>query len=343
MAKKSRKKKATPKRKKKPLVTTKTIGVLHTGTRTVFDRLVDDMRQAAADLPSFDVKIKDDGSNGPGHYAEDDIGKLEDDADELVNDSSIRVIIAAGGPQAAIAAMNAADEAGIDKPIVFTTVVDPVGLGLVDDLEFPGRNLTGTAGRTSETDPDRLTLLYRYISPTTVGAKYGVLINPGRQDNRKQYKPLAARAKRHKIELIRARTNNIRGIRRAFRFFKRKNVLGVVVTADSFFNNNRTEVITCAADAEIPTIYQWRQFVEAGGLISYGPKIQDAYLMAGQYAKTILRNENVPKDMACWTPGDETFELVINTNTAKALSLGVPGKIDGKEVKEFPPKPGSPL
>ena len=135
------------------------------------------MRQAAVDPNAFDVKIKKDG-NVEGHYAGDDLGKLEDDADELVNDKAVKVIVAAGGPQSAIAAMNAAEEAGVNKPIVFTTVADPVGLGLVDDLESPGGNLTGMAGQTSETDPERLSLLYEYISPGATDIKYGVLVNP---------------------------------------------------------------------------------------------------------------------------------------------------------------------
>ena len=341
MAKKSRKK-AVAKRKKKSLLATRKIGVLHTGSEGVFKDLVEAMRQAAV-YPQNPVVIKKDGQID-GHYAEDDIGKLEDDADELVNDASVEVIVAAGGPQSAIAAMEAAEEAGLKKRIVFTTVVDPVGLGLVDDLEFPGRHLTGTAGKTSETDPERLTLLHKYISGGA-GSTYGVLINPGRQNNRNQYKPLVARAKKLKIKLVRARASSSKGIKRAFKSLRDKNVIGVVVTADSLFNNNRTEVIDAAAITGLPTIYQWRQFVEDGGLISYGPKIQDAYIKAGEYVKAILKGGD-PADMVCWTPDPDKkgdFELVVNSETAKALKLGVvPGTIDGKDVESYPPASTSP-
>jgi putative ABC transport system substrate-binding protein len=338
MAKKSRKKKTVAKRKKKSLAATRTIGVLHTGSEGVFKDLVKAMRDAA-EYPQNTVVIKKD-DQVDGHYADDDIGKLEDDADELVNDASVEVIVAAGGPQSAIAAMDAADEAGSKKRIVFTTVVDPVGLGLVDDLEFPGRNLTGTAGKTSETDPDRLTLLYRYISPGAINVTYGVLINPSRQQNRKQYKPLVARAKKLKIKLVRARATSVKGIKRAFKALKKKGVKGVVVTADSFFNNNRGDVIDAAAIAGLPAIYQWRQFVEKGGLISYGPKIEDAYITAGQYVKAILKGGD-PADMACSIPDSGSFELVINTVTAAALGRPVPGAIDGKPVEQYPPPPSA--
>ncbi len=349
MAKKSRKKavakgkkKQAPQSTKKPAkksakkqtTETKIIGVLHTGTKTVFEELVEKMRQAAADANSFDVKIKKDGKV-EGHYAGDDLGKLEDDADELVNDKTVKVIVAAGGPQSAIAAMNAAEEAGVNKPIVFTTVADPVGLGLVDDLEFPGGNLTGMAGQTSETDPERLSLLYEYISPGATDIKYGVLVNPSRNDNRKQFKRLEARARKLKIKLVRARTNSAKGIERAFQFLKKKDVLGVVVTADSLFNNNRKEVTNAATLENLPAIYQWRQFVVDGGLISFGPKIEDAYVKAGEFVKTILKEENVPAEMACSKPDEKTFELVVNTETASRLQLGiVPDSIGGRKVNE---------
>jgi putative ABC transport system substrate-binding protein len=289
--------------------------------------------RVAALFPHKTIVIKSDGPT-ICHYADDDKGKHEDDADELVNYVTFEVIVAAGGPQSAIAAMEAAVEAKSNKPIVFTTVVDPVGLGLVDDLEFPGRNLTGTAGKTSETDPERLALLHRYLSGGT-GANYGVLIIPGRQNNRKQFKPLVARAKWLKIKLVRARASSRRGIKRAFKLLENKGVIGVVVTADSLFNNNRTEVIEAAALVRLPTIYQWRQFVEDGGLISYGPKIRDAYIKAGEYVKDILKGGK-PEDMACSTPDPGSFELVINTNTAATLGKPVPNAIDGIPVIRHP-------
>jgi putative ABC transport system substrate-binding protein len=335
MAKKTRRK-AAAKKKKKSVTAVRTIGVLHTGKKEVFEQLVESMR-AAAVYPQNSVMIKKD-DQVDGHYADDDIGKLEDDADELVADTTVEVIVAAGGPQSAIAAMDAADEAKSNKPIVFTTVVDPVGLGLVDDLEFPGRNLTGTAGRTSETDPERLTLLYKYISPNATNVKYGVLINPSRQSNRKQFKPLVARAKKLKIKLVRARASSNRGIKRAFKTLKNKGVLGVVVAADSFFNNNRSEVIDAAAMTNLPAIYQWRQFAEDGGLISFGPKIGDAYVKAGEFVKAILKGAD-PADLACWIPPDNSFELVINTGTAAALGKPVPSTIDGRAVEKYPPPP----
>ena len=140
--------------------TTHFVGVLHTGSSNNFSQLVEFMRREALAYlqtrgsPNDSIVIY----NG-GHYANDDIGQLRDDATTLVNDTTVKPIVAAGGPQSAIAAMDATVLANSNArktvPIVFTTVADPFGLGLVDSLKTPGRNLTGMAGQTSEMDPKR--------------------------------------------------------------------------------------------------------------------------------------------------------------------------------------------
>jgi putative ABC transport system substrate-binding protein len=157
-------------------------------------------------------------------------------------------------------------------------------------------------------------------------------MNPDRDSLEKQFKALAAKAKGLGLQLVPRRTNNRKGIKRAFNHFKTKNVLGALVTADSFFNNNRDEVISAAASFGIPTIYQWREFATAGGLISYGPSILDAYEQAGKYVTRILDGHESPSTMACSTPS--SYELVVNTTTAASLSLTVPNTIGGKSVNK---------
>jgi putative tryptophan/tyrosine transport system substrate-binding protein len=299
---------------------TRYIDLLHSGTQGMFNQEVKALKGA---LPS-DVQIVE-------RYANDDIGQLEDYADDLVG--SVLAIVAAGGPPSAIAAMNATEtQPGAKTPVVFTTVADPVASGLVDSLPTPGRNLTGMAGQTSELDPKRLELLKEFVSATT-GAKIGVLINPDRDHHVQQYAALKNKAVALSLDLKPRRTNNVNGIKRVFKDFKRKQVLGVVVTADSFFYNNRDKVVQAAESEGVPTIYQWSEFAEAGGLISYGPSIREAYEKAGQYVTDILDNGASPATMPCSKPDPSLFELVVNK--AAALNLGfkvIPPMIGGIPV-----------
>ena len=178
------------------------------------------------------------------------------------------------------------------------------------------------AGRTSESDPVRLELLQAYVAPfkPANAKKVGVLINPGRQGYPKQYRELKKKAKDLGLKLVARRAKNPGGIARAFEKFRGPNFLGVVVTADAYFNNNRALIIEEAAMyGGVPVIYQWRQFVDDGGLMSYGPSIKYAYEEAGRYVAQILLKEKEPKDMACSTPGG--FKLFIKESTAESLRL----------------------
>jgi putative ABC transport system substrate-binding protein len=276
---------------------------------------------------------------GGGFYANDDLGVLEDYADKLVNESNVPVIVAAGGPQSAISAMDATAEADLNArrtvPIVFTTVTDPEGLGLVDRLDRPGRHLTGMAGQTSEKDTERLQLLHEFVSTQRAGRNVGILINPSRQGNRKQYRRLKREARTLGLVPVARRANNERGIERAFLQFRHPSFLGVVVTADSFFNNNRDKVIAEAArDDGIPAIYQWREFVDEHGLISFGPSIRQAYEEAGRYVARILLGER-PAQMPCSVPDATTFEVFVKTATARSLQLNVPPTLGGRTVNEI--------
>jgi len=284
--------------------------------------------------PGDTVEIFED-----GHYADDDIEVLEEFAEELVQNTNVKVIVAAGGPQSAIAAMDATNEADAPRdntPVVFTTVADPVGLGLVNSLNAPGRNLTGMAGSTSETDPERLRLFHAFVSqrrPATQ-TKVGVLINPVRQGYPKMYRPLRDMADGLGLKLVPRRAKNRSQIIKAFKEFKGAKFLGAVVTADAFFNNNRNLIIAQAKKHAVPTIYQWRAFVVDGGLMSYGPSIVEAYQKAGEYAAQICAGLGVPANMPCTTPAG--FELVVKTDTAHDLNLlPVPNPIGGVPVDEI--------
>jgi putative tryptophan/tyrosine transport system substrate-binding protein len=270
-----------------------------------------------SDVDHFNVEIVD-------RWANDDRKDLRKKAKELVQ-VPVNAIVAAGGSASAVAARAATK----DIPIVFTTVADPVASGLVKSLDYPGRNLTGTAGLTSELDATRLALLHE-LCPESAGKKIkiGVLTNSSRPSFDAQWKELKDAAARLDLtlEAYDAPTpsngsTDTKLIRQAFKHFKGRPVL---VTADPFFNNNRKTVVDAALDNKTIAIYQWREFVAAGGLMSYGPKIMEAYCQAGNYVGRILDGDN-PKNLPVVLP--KSFELVINLRTADKLRLKIPGSL----------------
>jgi ABC-type uncharacterized transport system substrate-binding protein len=216
----------------------KQVGLLHTGSKNTFSTLVNLAINTANTWlqqhhPAISVALKPSRT----HYANDDLDQLEDDADDLVGDQT-DIILAAGGPQSALAARDATADAQPNLaqriPVVFTTVVDPVDLGLRNSCNVPGgTNLAGMAGQTSENDPRRLRMLRQLlVAQGRVGTLYGVLVNPSRQKNREQFSRLKQEANNLGLTLVRRRASNLRGIKRAYDFFRGANVAGVVVTAE---------------------------------------------------------------------------------------------------------------
>jgi putative ABC transport system substrate-binding protein len=212
-----------------------------------------------------------------------------------------------------------AQEVTKEIPICFTTVTDPVKSGLVKSLNRPGGNATGTAGLTSELDPKRLELLHEMKPTATV---IGVLINPNRPGLETQLPELRAAADKMKLKLEIQEATGDRDIdiEAAFQGFASQRVDALLVTADPMFNNRRAQVLALAARHSLPAIYQWREFVTGGGLMSYGPSITEAYRQAGINAGLILKGAK-PADIPVVQP--TRFQLVINGITAKKLGLTV--------------------
>jgi len=127
-----------------------------------------------------------------------------------------------------------------------------------------------------------------------------------------------------KLQLEVQKAADEHGIDAAFDMFARQQVDGLIVTADPFFNNHREQVVARAAAAKIPAIYQWREFVAAGGLMSYGPSITEAYFQAGLYAGRILKGAR-PAELPVVQP--TRFQLVINRSTSRQLGLAIPGNL----------------
>jgi putative ABC transport system substrate-binding protein len=256
-----------------------------------------------------------DGQNVKIEYREaaDNYDRLPGLAADLVQ-AQVAVIVAAGGPVSAIAARRATDTV----PIVFTTIADPVKSGLVDGMSRPGGNVTGTAGLTSELDPKRLELLNQ-IQPSA--QVFGALVNSNRPGVEANNRELQASAQAIGRQLILENAGPGHDLDAGFAKLVEQKIEALVVTADPFFNFRRKQVIALAARYKIPAIYQWREFVEDGGLVSYGPSIAEAYKQAGLYAGQIIKGAK-PANLPVIQP--TKFELVINQRTAKALGIEIP-------------------
>jgi putative ABC transport system substrate-binding protein len=246
-------------------------------------------------------------------WANDDYTLLRVLAKELVA-LQVSVIVAAGGHVSAIAAHDATKEI----PIAFTTITDPVKEGLVRSLNRPGGNATGTAGLTSELDPKRLEFLHRAKPTATV---IGVLVNPNRPGLESQSKELQAAADKLNVRLEVQKAATDRQLEGAFQAFASQRVDALLVTADPFFNNRRARVLSLAASHSLPAIYQWREFVVGGGLMSYGPSITEAYYKAGINAGLMLKGTK-PANIPVVQP--TKFQLVINRKSANQLGLTIP-------------------
>ena len=260
-------------------------------------------------------------------WADNDLAKLKTNAETFVR-VPVEVIVAAGGPQSAKAAQDAMATILTPIPVVFTTISDPKPR-FVDDYEKPGRNMTGTAGLTSELDPERLKLL-RELLPGTL--KIGVLKNPKRPDATTEWNNLQA-ATPVGITLFPQNASDPSEIKPAVDNFP-GDVDAVLVTADQLFNNERKALVKLMRQKGKPAIYQWRDFVEVRGLMSYGPSIKDAYYQTGVYVGRILDGDLL-KNMPVMLP--DKFELVINLKTANKLNLKIPMSLLTRAIKVHRP------
>jgi putative ABC transport system substrate-binding protein len=222
-------------------------------------------------------------------------------------------VIAAIGP-----AVFAAKAATTTIPIAFGVPDDPVRLGLVTSLARPGGNLTGINFFVGELTAKRLELL-RTLVPGAV--RVAVLVNPDEPITAAVLTDIeaAARAMGLHIQVFNAGTG--REINAAFATFKGERPDALFVGPDPFFNSRRTQLTHLASRHALPTTYSVREFVEAGGLISYGTNVVDAWRQVGGYAGRILKGTK-PTDLPVVQASK--FELAINTETARMLDLTVP-------------------
>jgi putative ABC transport system substrate-binding protein len=262
--------------------------------------------------------------------ADDDYGKLHNDAEDLVKRPNVKVIVAAGGPISAVEAKSARDKFKPSLPIVFTTIAEPEKYNLLTDRAHPDKNATGTAGLTTELDVKRLELLKELVPKVT---RVGVLVNPNRPRQPEQTADLvkAAETIDRNLQLVIAKASTKQELGDAYhKLDEPPGVDALLVTADPFFNSERGEVIKVAEKLKRPAIYQWREFAEAGGLMSYGPSLAEAYNQAGNYAGLIFRGSHTPNNLPVVQPDRDELKPVINLKTAKNLPLDIPLSLLGR-------------
>jgi ABC-type uncharacterized transport system substrate-binding protein len=243
-----------------------------------------------------------------GHY-----DRLPALAADLI-DVRAAVLFAAGGPPSAVAAKAATSTI----PIVFSGVSDPVQLGLVASLNRPGGNITGMSMFATELWMKVFELLKELVPAATVIA---YLVNPSNPSAEVYSKAGVAAARALGIQVHVLNASGERDLEESFASLAKRGAGGLVVPNEPFFDSQRDRIVALSARYGVAAVYSIREYVVAGGLMSYGASLTDSYRRAGIYTGRILKGEK-PADLPVMQP--TKFNLVLNLKTAKMLGLEIP-------------------
>ncbi len=257
-----------------------------------------------------------------GHY-----DRLPALAAELVG-LRVALLFAAGGPPSALAAkaassiipvvFSAASDPVSIIPVVFSAASDPVEIGLVPSLNQPGGNVTGMGVFNATLGAKRIELT-KELMPVADGIAY--LLNPSNPSSEIESKGALAAARALGIELHVLNASTEYELDTAFANVAKLRAGVLVVSGEPFFDSQRDRLVALSARHAIATVYAWREYVLAGGLMSYGTDLPDSYRQAGIYAGRILKGEK-PANLPVMQP--TKFHLALNLKTAKALGLEIP-------------------
>ena len=284
------------------------IGFLSTGSAASF----------ASPLAAFHRGLNDngyvDGQNVKIEYrwVEGRYDQLPALAAELVQ-RQVSVIAACTGPAA-----RAAKAATSTIPVIFMSGADPMKLGLVTSLNRPGGNVTGATFFAQGLEPKCMELLHELV-PNATGV--AALINPNYPEAETLSKELLRAANAIGLQSVILRASSESSIDAAFGSLIEQRLGALMVAGDPFFYDQRDRLVALAARHAVPTAYFLREFAVAGGLMSYGTSVADAWRQTGVYVGRILKGDK-PADLPVFLP--TKFEFVINLKTAKALGLAVP-------------------
>jgi putative tryptophan/tyrosine transport system substrate-binding protein len=214
--------------------------------------------------------------------------------------------------------IRAARQATRTTPIVMAVVGDPVATGFATSLARPGGNITGLSNLASGLEPKRLQLLKEAIPRI---ARVAVLRNPGNRLSRIYWDEAVGTAKALGVTLRPVDAADTRKLVSAFELMQKERADALSMQPDSFFFSERARIAGLAVKNRLPSMHDAREFVDAGGLMSYGPSVTDLWRRAATYVDKILKGAR-PADLPIEQP--TKFELVINLKTAKALGLTIP-------------------
>jgi putative tryptophan/tyrosine transport system substrate-binding protein len=288
------------------------VGFLHGGSAGPRTHLVAAFRRGLEETGNFEgrhIGIE-------YRWADDQIDRLPALALELVQ-RPVTVIAAVGGEPSAFAAKAATSAI----PIVFVVGGDPAKIGLVSSLARPGGNITGVNMFTVELQAKRLGVLHELVAPAVTIAH---LVDPNFPPGASMAAEVEVAARMLDRQILLLKTSTENDIDAAFATMRQLRAGALLVGAGPFFNSRRQQIVTLAAHDAIPAIYEFRDSAVAGGLISYGTNLADAFRLVGVYTGRILKGEK-PADMPVLQP--TKFEMVINLTTAKALNLPIPDKM----------------
>jgi putative tryptophan/tyrosine transport system substrate-binding protein len=283
------------------------IGFLNSGSPEAFQSLVVAFRQGLSEsgyIEGHNLAIE-------YRWADGDYEKLAGLAADLV-DRHVSAILA-GGPPAVVAAKTATTTI----PIVFTSGGDPIELGFVPSLNEPSGNVTGVSFLVNELAAKRLELLHELVP---VATSVGFLANPTRPSFESEVKDAQQGAQALGLKLVVYNASTDAEIDAAFAEFSRQRIAALLLGTDQFFLTRRDQIVASANRLRIATMYNIREYVVAGGLISYAPSLAEVYRQAGIYVGKILKGAK-PTDLPVLQP--TKFDLVINLKTTKALGLTV--------------------
>jgi putative ABC transport system substrate-binding protein len=235
-------------------------------------------------------------------------------------------VIATSGTPAALAAKTATKTI----PIVFETAADPVKIGLVASLNRPGGNITGVTQASEEVAPKRLELLHELLPKAGAVA---LLVNPTTPElaeTQKHQVLSAAQALGIDLHVLNASTEQDFG--RVFAKLTELRAGGLVIGGSAFFTSHVRQLAALTVQHAVPAIYQWREFVAAGGLMSYGANVTDMHRLVGIYAGRILKGDK-PADLPVQQA--TKVEMFINLKTARALGITIPLPLSGRADEIF--------
>ena len=284
------------------------IGFLNSGSLDRYRLLLDAFRQGLNDggyVEGRNVAIE-------SRWAEGQSARLPELAADLVR-RRVSLIAATGGSASA----HAAKAATTTIPVLFIGGPDPVADGLVSSLSRPGGNLTGVGVNTSALMPKRVELLLELI-PTA--SKIALLQNRESDGADAGQNDVEAALRALGRQMIPLRIRSLSDLETAFVSAVRQHAEALLVGSSSIFTDRRVEIVALAARHALPAAYAWREFVEAGGLTSYGPNVAWAYRQIGQYASRIRKGAK-PADLPVMLP--TKYEFVINLKAARALGLTI--------------------